>query len=85
MVRIHQNDWEVLRVMLKRDGLSFQKFVYLCSRGYLDADPALLKSIRTYRELELVPKDQRDKAVFSNRERMQIFAELEEQEKGSKG
>ena len=79
LVRLHQNDWEMLRLLLRRDGMSFQKFVSLCSRAYLEADPAIIKSIRTYRELELVPQDQRDKAVFSNRERMQIYAELEDQ------
>ena len=81
MVRLHQNDWELLRVMLRRDGLSFQKFVSLCSKAYLEADPAIIKSIRTYREYELVPKDQRERGVFSNRERMEIYHELEKESK----
>lgn len=84
MVRLHQNDWELLSLMLRRDGLSFQKFVSLVSKAYLDADPNLIKSIRTYRELELIPKDQREKGVFSNRERQAIYAELEKQQKESK-
>ena len=80
MVRLHQNDWELLRVMLRRDGLSFQKFISLCSKAYLEADPHLIKTLRTYREYELVPKDQREKGVFSNRERADIYRELEQQE-----
>jgi len=81
MVRLHQNDWELLRVMLRRDGLSFQKFVSLCSKAYLEADPNLIKSLRTYREYERVPKDQRERGVFSNRERMEIYNELEKESK----
>lgn len=81
MVRLHQNDWEMLRVMLRRDGLSFQKFVNFCSRAYMDADPAIIKCLRTYRELELVPKDQRARGVFSNRERAEIYAQLEKEKK----
>ena len=85
MVRLHQNDWELLRVMLRRDGLSFQKFISLCSKAYLEADPHLIKTLRTYREYELVPKDQKEKGVFSNRERAEIYAQLEkEQQKESK-
>ncbi len=77
MVRLHQNDWDLLRVMLRRDGLSFQKFVSLVSKAYLEADPHLIKALRTYRELELIPKDSREKGVFSNRERAAIYDALE--------
>ena len=84
MVRLHQNDWDLLKVMLKRDGLSFQKFISLVSKGYLEADPNIIKCLRTYRSLELVPQDQVARGVFSNRERQQIYAELEAAEKESK-
>jgi hypothetical protein len=81
MVRIHQSDWELMRVMLRRDGLSFQKFATLCSKAYLEGDPNIVKSIRTYREYALVPKDQQEKGVFSNRERAEIYNTLEKEDK----
>jgi hypothetical protein len=77
LVRLHQSDWEMLQVMLKRDGLSFQKFASYCARAYMDGDPNIIKCIRTYRSLDLVPRDQVEKGVFSNRERLQIYEELE--------
>ena len=84
IVRIHENDHRVLKVLLKKDKLSFQKLVYYCVRAYLDGDPYLLKMVKNYRELEAVPKDIQDKHVLSHRERADIYKELESAEKESK-
>ena len=83
MVRLHQNDWDLLKVMLRRDGLSFQKFTSLVSRAYIEADPNIIKCLRTYREFDMLPKEQKAKGVFSNRERAEIYAALEAEQKVS--
>jgi len=85
IVRIHENDHRVLKVLLKKDRLSFQKLVNYCVRAYLDGDPYLLKVVKNYRELEAIPRDVKDKHVLSHRERSSLYDELEAAEKESKG
>jgi arsenate reductase-like glutaredoxin family protein len=80
IVRLHQHDHALLKVVLKKDKMSFQKLVGFCVRAYLDADPLLLKMLKTYRELEAVPKDVREKHVLSNRERQNILDQIEKGE-----
>ena len=77
VIRLHHHDQAMLKVMLKKDELSFQKFALFCVRAYLDGDPHLLKMLKIYRELEAVPQDIRDKHVLSHRERQDIYKELE--------
>lgn len=84
LIRLHQRDWNVIKTLLKRDGLSFQKFVSLCSGAYLDGDMNIVKCIRTYRTIDKIPLNQVSKGVFSNRERADIYAELERAEKEGK-
>lgn len=79
LVRVHQADWNILKVMLKRDELSFQKFVAHCARAYLDGDPDIVRAVRRYRTLDVMPHGEVSKGVFSNRERAEIFAELEKE------
>lgn len=83
-LRIHINDHRILVDLLKRDGMSIQKFMGYCVRAYIDAHPSMLKVIRDLRELDLVPKDIREKHVLSMRERMHIFDEIERSEKEEK-
>jgi lambda repressor-like predicted transcriptional regulator len=79
LVRLHQNDWNMIKLMLRRDGLSFQRFVALLARAYMDGDPDIIKCIRRYRTLELIPEGEVSRGVFSNRERAEIYAELEKE------
>lgn len=83
LVRVHKHDHQVLKALLKKDRLSFQKFVGYCVRGYLDADPYMLKFLKLSRQMDAIPADVRDKHILSHRERTQIYDELEELEKGS--
>jgi len=83
-VRLHVHDHGVLKAMLKKDKMSLQKFIGFCVRAYLDADPSFMKVIKNYRELELVPRDVREKHVLSHRERSKIFDELELAQKEGK-
>jgi len=83
-VRLHIHDHAMMKAMLKKDKMSLQKFIGFCVRAYLDADPSFMKMIKNYRELELVPRDVREKHVLSHRERSSIFDELERAEKEGK-
>lgn len=82
-IRLHVHDHTMLRAMLKKDRMTVQKFIGFCVRGYLDADPMMLKMLRNYRELEAVPRDIQDKHVLSHRERLSILDEIEASEKES--
>jgi hypothetical protein len=77
IVRLHKHDHVSMKVMLKKDKMSFQKFVAFCVRAYLDGDPQMLKMIKSYRELESVPRDFQEKHVLSSRERASILDEIE--------
>lgn len=79
IVRLHPNDHQVLKVVLKKDKMSFQKFVNYCVRGYLDADPNMLKFIKLARETDAIPRDIQDKHVLSQRERASILDEIEKE------
>ena len=76
-LRVHAHDHAMLKIILKRDAMSIQKFMGLCIRAYLEGDPSMLGAIRTYRLLEAVPKDIREKHMLSQRERWSIFEEIE--------
>ena len=76
-VRLHVHDHALIKVMLKKDRLSLQKFINYCVKGFLDGDPNMLRMIKSYRELEIIPKDVKDKHILSHRERQKILDEIE--------
>jgi hypothetical protein len=77
-VRLHQHTHSVLKVMLKKDQLSLQKFIAFCVRAYLDADPHFIRFLKNYRQLDQVPTGTQEKHVLSHRERAKIFDEIGE-------
>lgn len=83
-IRLHIHDHAMLMSLLKRDGMSLQKFMSYCVRGYLEAHPQMLKMLKDLRELDMVPKDVREKHMFSMRERMSLFDEIEKTGKDEK-
>lgn len=80
-VRLHIHDHTMLMAMLKKDRMSLQKFISICVRAYLDGDPMMLKCVKNYRELEVVPREIKERHVLSHRERAHIFDELEKLQK----
>jgi len=83
IIRLHKHDHTMMKVMLKKDKMSFQKFVFFCVRAFLDGDPDMIRMLKSYREMEKVPRDVQDKHVLSHRERTDIFRELEAAQKES--
>jgi len=83
IIRIHKHDHTMLKIMLKKDRMSFQKFVLFCVRAFLDGDPDMIRMLKSYREMEKVPRDVQDKHMLSHRERTDIFRELEAAQKES--
>src|SRR3990172_700828 len=75
-VRVHLHDHTLLRSLLKRDKMTFTKFTLICIKGYLDAHPHMIKMIKDYRALELVPQGVKDSHVLSFRERQALPAEI---------
>jgi hypothetical protein len=76
-IRMHVNDHRLLKVMLKKDHLSINKFMGYCVKAYMDGDPGMLCMLKNYRELDLVPQMVKDKHVLSHRERQSIMDEIE--------
>ena len=79
--RMHENDWKLMRKLLTDEKMTFQTFVDACTQAYLRGDPSIVKAIRDYKELGTVPKEYRDKAVLSRRERDSILDELDAADK----
>jgi hypothetical protein len=76
-IRIHPDDHKILMNLLKKDDMSYQKFISYCIKGYMDADPHMLKMVKTYREQDLIPRSAQEKHVMSHRERAAILDEIE--------
>lgn len=77
LVRMHRGDNESLRLLLKKDRMSLQKFFSLCVRGYMEADPFMLKMLKNYRKTDVSVHEAQNKHVLSHRERAAIFEEIE--------
>jgi hypothetical protein len=79
--RLHVNDHKLLKKVLIDDNLKFQTFVEACVQAYLRGDPAALKIVKDWRELNTIPKEKRDAYNLSSRERNKILDELAEGDK----
>lgn len=78
--RMHPDDSTVMKALLRKDRISWQKFFTYCAQGFMDADPYFLKFLKMARERDLVPQRLGKQHVLSNRARSQIYEELEQQE-----
>jgi hypothetical protein len=86
-VRIHINDRVVFRKLLDDEKMNFQEFFTACMEAFLRADPSALKIIKDWKDLNVIPRELRDKYMLSHRERDDIAKELydiQEKEKGQK-
>lgn len=80
--RLHKHDHSMLKGLLKQDKMTMQRFFELCVRGYLDAQPELMRALKDMRAQDAVPRIVREKHVLSQRERASIFDEIEAAQKG---
>lgn len=74
--RLHMNDHKMMKKILVDEGMTFQTFVSACVEAFLRADPAIMRAIKEWKDLNSIPKDVRDKYTFSQRERQAILSEL---------
>lgn len=84
IARMHPRDHPIIKRILKKDRLTFQKFFDYCLGGYMSADPYFLRFLKFARQADAVPTEMRDNHVLSFRERSSIFDEIEREEKGEK-
>lgn len=78
-VRVHKNDYELLKQWLKRDGVAFQHFVSCMVEAYLQRDQNMVKLVEDWKKVNLVRFKDVDKFDFSPRERRKILDELSEE------
>jgi len=76
--RMHANDKVLMHKLLRDEGVSFQTFTDACVQAFMRGDPAMMKVIQDWKELNLIPKDKLDLYTLSHRERQLIQRELEE-------
>lgn len=78
-VRIHKNDYALLRQWLDKDGMKFQHFVLAVVESYLQRDQALVKLVEDWKKINLIRFKDVDRFDFSNREKRKILDELSEE------
>jgi hypothetical protein len=76
--RIHRNDYKVLRKLLGEDGWKFQALMAACVDAYIHRNPLIIKLLADWKELNAIPRKNRDKYSLSNREKRDLLDELEE-------
>lgn len=76
--RLHNNDHIILMKLLRDENLSFQTLVDSAVQAFIRADPAIMRVIKDWKELNEIPKDKLDLYTLSHRERQLIQKELEE-------
>lgn len=75
--RIHRNDFLLMKKLLENDGLKFQHFVTAAIESFLRGDASIMKVIKDWRELNLIPKDQKQNYTLSHRERDDLLDAFE--------
>ncbi|MHB8407786.1 MAG: hypothetical protein ACYDHY_06685 [Acidiferrobacterales bacterium] len=75
--RLHTNDHKALKKLLVDEEMGFQTFVDAAVQAYLRGDKAILKVLQDYKDLNTIPKEQREAYNLSQRERGKILDELE--------
>lgn len=80
-IRIHENDYKVLKKLMLDDGLTLQKLTNTFIQSYLRADASALKILKQQAELNTVPKEVLDRYNLSQRERQKLIEQIEEESK----
>lgn len=75
--RVHTNDKVLFLKLLSDYGLTFQTFSMYCMQAFMNADPAIMKVITDWKEINKLPKSHLDRYTFSHRERAKIQEELD--------
>lgn len=79
MYRLHPNDKKLMIKLLDDMNWSIQKFGLAVTDAFLRGDPHLLKALKDWETLNEIPKDQIQNYTLSQRERMNLLAQIEEQ------
>lgn len=75
--RIHLHDKVLLYQLLSNEELKFQQLVDAFIDSYMRGDKEALHIVKTWKELNTVPEELKDKYTLSQRERSEILSEIE--------
>lgn len=75
-IRIHNNDWELLKIRLRNEGLSFQDFGRACVEAWLRMDQGMMTVVADWKRLNVIPKSEVDQYTLSDREKRAMFDEI---------
>lgn len=78
--RLHHNDRVLLKKLLRDDEMTFQSLVDAAVQAYLRGDPAMMRVMQDWKDLNILPEDvmKNGGALLSRRERMELLKEIEE-------
>ena len=80
--RIHLHEKTLLMQLLSNDGLRFQQLMDAFVESYMRGDKEALHIIKTWKDMNIVPDELKEQFMLSQRERADILAELEKEDKG---
>ena len=80
--RIHLHEKTLLMQLLSNDGLRFQQLMDALVESYMRGDKEALHIIKTWKDMNIVPDELKEQFMLSQRERADILAELEKEDKG---
>ena len=75
--RMHLNDKVLFMKLLSDYNLSYQSFADACMQAFMRADPSIMKVIKDWRALNVIPKQDMNRYTLSHRERNAIQNELD--------
>ncbi|MFA5750571.1 MAG: hypothetical protein WC895_05175 [Candidatus Shapirobacteria bacterium] len=76
-VRLHNSDYIVMKKLLSDEGLKWSHFITYCVQSYINGDPAMMRIIKLYKELDTIPKGDKSKYTLSARERAALLDEID--------
>jgi hypothetical protein len=76
--RIHRNDYQALKKLLKGDNWKLQTLFTAVVDAYMNRDPLLIKILADWKEENSIPKRAKENYSLSTRERKGILDELED-------
>lgn len=77
LIRVHKNDYVIIKQMLVKDGAAFQHLTTACLEAYLRRDAEVLRILKDWKDANVIRKEDKNRFDFSDRERRAILDELD--------
>lgn len=79
--RIHLHEKTLLYQLLENEGIKFQQLIDAFVEAYMRGDKQALHIVKTWKDMNIVPEELKDRYMLSQRERSDILSEIEKEEK----